>query len=172
MRGREKEAPPLRRAEEGRGHTGTPTTRQGRSAPPPRRAGRGRSQERGAGGEEPGARTGAAGDDRWHEHLLHRERLHRPEHHRHATDDPKPATTTPPPHREHRPANLFSSPPWSSSCDGSATSRRVAIIPCLGAGHRAAELPCRDGWSSWAARALERRRRCAMNERGLDIALC
>jgi hypothetical protein len=119
LRGRrekeEKEAPPLRRAEEGRGHTGTPTTCQGRSAPPPRRAGRGRSRERGV-----GARTGAAGDVRRREHLLHRERLHRPEHHRHATDDPKLATTTPPPHREHRPATLLSSPPWSSSCVESA----------------------------------------------------
>jgi hypothetical protein len=119
LRGRrereEKEAPPLRRAEEGRGHTGTPTTCQGRSAPPPpRRARRGRSRERGA-----GARTGAARDVRRREHLLHRERLHRSKHHRHATDDPKPATTTPPPHREHRPATLLSSPPWSSSCVGS-----------------------------------------------------
>jgi hypothetical protein len=128
VRGRKKEAPPLCRAKEGRGHTGTPTTRQGRSAPPPRRAGRGRSRERGAGSEEPGARTGAAGDDRWREHLLHRERLHRPEHHRHASDDHKPATTTPPPHREHRPTNLFSTPPWSLSCDESATSRRVARL--------------------------------------------
>jgi hypothetical protein len=63
-------------------------------------------------------------------------------------------------------------PPWSSSCVGFATSRRVTVIPCLSAGHRAAELPCRDGWSSWAARALERRSRRAMNERGLDVALC
>jgi hypothetical protein len=38
----------------------------------------------------------------------------------------EPATTTPPPHHEHRLAILFSSPPWSLSCDGSATSRRVA----------------------------------------------
>jgi hypothetical protein len=112
----EKEAPPLRRAKEGRGHTGAPTTCQGRSAPPPRRAGRGR--EPGA-----GARTGAAGDVRRCEHLHHRghlhrwERLHRPEHRRHATD--RPATTTPSPHREHRPATLLSSPPWTSSCDGS-----------------------------------------------------
>jgi hypothetical protein len=37
----------------------------------------------------------------------------------------EPATTTPPPYREHRPATLMSSPPWSSSCDGSATSRCV-----------------------------------------------
>jgi hypothetical protein len=119
LRGRrereEKEASPLRRAEEGRGHTGTPTMCQGRSAPPPRRAGRGRSRERGA-----GARTGAVGDVRRCGHLLHRERLHCPEHHRHATDDPKPATTTPSPHREHRPTTLLSSPSWSSSCVESA----------------------------------------------------
>jgi hypothetical protein len=38
----------------------------------------------------------------------------------------EPATTTPPPHREHRPATLFSSPPWSPSCDGSATLRHLA----------------------------------------------
>jgi hypothetical protein len=38
----------------------------------------------------------------------------------------EPAMTTLPPHREHRPATLFSSPPWSPSCDGSTTSRRVA----------------------------------------------
>jgi hypothetical protein len=83
----------------------------------------------------------------------------------------EPATTPSPPHREHRPATLISSPLWSSSCVGSATLRRVAVISCLDAGHRAAELPCRDGWSSWATRALERRRRRAMNERGLDVAL-
>jgi hypothetical protein len=126
LRGRcervEKEAPPLRRAEEGRGHTGTPTTCQGRSAPP-RRAGRGRGRELGA-----GARTGAAGDVRRREHLHRRERLHRPEHRRHATDDPKPATTTPPPNREHRPATLLSSAPWSSSYVlAPRTSRRVAV---------------------------------------------
>jgi hypothetical protein len=121
LRGRrereEKEASPLRRAEEGRGHTGTPTTCQGRSAPPLCHAGRERSRERGA-----GARTGAVGDVRRREHLLHWERLHCPEHHRHATDDPKPATTTPPPHREHRPATLLPSPPWSFSCVSSANA--------------------------------------------------
>jgi hypothetical protein len=37
----------------------------------------------------------------------------------------EPATTTPPPHREHRPATLISSLLWSSSCDESSTSRRV-----------------------------------------------
>jgi hypothetical protein len=156
VRGRKKGAPLLRRAEEGRGHTGTPTTRQGRSAPPPHRAGRGRRRERGAGSEEPGARTGAEGDDRWREHLLHRERLHRPEHHRHATDDPKPVTTTPPPHREHRPANLFSPPPWSLSCDESATSRRVACIflPGCWPSRRRTAVPRRRGLlsrpCSWA----------------------
>jgi hypothetical protein len=113
----EKEALPLRRAKEGRGHTGAPTTCQERSAPPPRRAGRGRGRGPGA-----GARTGAAGDVRRREHLHHRgqlhrrERLNRPEHRRHATD--RPATTTPSPHREHRPATLLSSPPWTSSCNG------------------------------------------------------
>jgi hypothetical protein len=76
-----------------------------------------RSRERGAGAEE---------DDRRRGHLHRRERLHRPEHLRHATVYPEPTTTTPPPHREHRPANLFSPPPWSLSCDESATSRRVA----------------------------------------------
>jgi hypothetical protein len=110
----EKEAPPLRRAKEVRGHTSAPATCQGRSAPPPRRAGRGRGRGPGA-----GARTGAAGDVRRREHLLHRghlhrrERLHHPEHRRHATD--RPATTTP----STRPATLLSSPPWTSSCDGS-----------------------------------------------------
>jgi hypothetical protein len=99
-----------------------------RSAPPPRRAGKGRSRERGAGSEEPGARTGAEEDDRRRGHLHHRERLHRPEHLRHATDYPEPDTTTPPPHREHRPANLFSPPPCSLSCDESVTSRRVARL--------------------------------------------
>jgi hypothetical protein len=147
VRGRKKGAPPLRRAEEGRGHTGTPTTLQGRSAPPPRRARRGRSRERGAGSEEPGARTGAEGDGRWREPLLHRERLHRLEHHRHATDNPKPATTTPPPHREHRPANLSSPPPWSRSCDESATSRRVAhlFMPGCWPSRRRTAVPRRRG---------------------------
>jgi hypothetical protein len=142
---------------------------EGRSAPPPRRAGKGRSWERGTGSEEPGARAGAEGKDHRRRQLHHRECLHRPEHHRHTTDDPKPATTTPPPHREHRPANLISPPPWSSSCGESVTSRRVARYSCLDAGRRAAELPCRDGWSSWAARALERCRCRARNERGLDV---
>jgi hypothetical protein len=60
------------------------------------------------------------------EHPRRQGRLHRPEHLRHATVYPEPATTTPPPHREHRPTTLFSSPPWSLSCDGSVTSRHVA----------------------------------------------
>jgi hypothetical protein len=131
-----------------------------------RRAAPGRE---GTGSEEPGARAGAEGKDHRRRQLHHRECLHRPEHHRHTTDDPKPATTTPPPHREHRPANLISPPPWSSSCGESVTSRRVARYSCLDAGRRAAELPCRDGWSSWAARALERCRCRARNERGLDV---
>jgi hypothetical protein len=101
---------------------------EGRSALSPRRAGKRRSQERGAGSEEPGARAGAEGEDHQRGQLHHRERLHRPEHHRHATDYPEPATTTPPPHRKHRPANLISPTPWSLSCDESATSRRVACL--------------------------------------------
>jgi hypothetical protein len=40
---------------------------------------------------------------------------------------PEPATTTPPTRREH-PAAIFSFPPrWMLSCDGPATSRRVAV---------------------------------------------
>jgi hypothetical protein len=39
----------------------------------------------------------------------------------------EPATTTSPPHREHRTATLFSPPPWSLSCDDPATLRRVAL---------------------------------------------
>jgi hypothetical protein len=38
------------------------------------------------------------------------------------------------------------------------------LISCLGAGLRAAELSCRDGWGSWAVRALERRRRRAKSD--------
>jgi hypothetical protein len=87
-----------------------------------------RSRERGAGSEEPGARAGAEEDDRRRGHLHHWERLHRPEHLRHATNYPESATTTLPPHCEHRPANLFSPPPWSLSCDGSTTSRCVARL--------------------------------------------
>jgi hypothetical protein len=63
-------------------------------------------------------------------------------------------------------ATLLSSPPWSPSCDGFATSRRVAVIPCLSAGHRAAGLPYRDEGSSIADRALGRRRRRAMRTFG------
>jgi hypothetical protein len=123
---------------------GTPSTRQGRRRAAPEGGGR-----EPAGDEEPEPRRTTTGVNTYPVcvHL-----------------SIEPATTPSPPHREHRPATLISSPPCSSSCDGSATSRRVAVISCLDAGHRAAELSCRDGWSSWAARALERRRRRAKNE--------
>jgi hypothetical protein len=65
-----------------------------------------RTRERGAGAEEDGHRR---------EHLPAYVHLFT-----------EPATTTPPPYSEHRPATLMSSPPWSSSCDGSAMSRHVA----------------------------------------------
>jgi hypothetical protein len=40
---------------------------------------------------------------------------------------------------------LLSPSPWSPSCVGFATSRRVTVVPYLSAGHRAAGLPYRDG---------------------------
>jgi hypothetical protein len=129
---------------------------EGRSAPPPRHVGKRRSRERGAGSEEPGARAGAEGEDHRRGQLHHRERLHRPEHHRHTTDYPEPATTTPPPHREHRPANLISPPPWSLSFDESAMSRRVArlFMPGCWPSRRRTAVPRRRGLlsrsCSWA----------------------
>jgi hypothetical protein len=101
-RGREKGAPPLRRAEERRGHTGTPTTCQGRRPQPPPRGEKRRSSALGKGAEPE------------REHPRRQGRLHRREHLRHATVYPELATTTSPPQREHRrgqlslPSPLFS----------------------------------------------------------------
>jgi hypothetical protein len=53
----------------------------------------------------------------------------------------EPATTTPPPHREHNCVALFFPTPWSLSCDAPATSRRVAMITlpvCWPSRHRTA----------------------------------
>jgi hypothetical protein len=135
VRGRKKGAPPLHRDEEGRGHTGTPTTRQGRRPQPPSRGRKRRPSALGRGAEPE------------QEHPRRQGRLHRPEHLRHATVYPEPATTTPPPHREHRPANLFSPPPWSRSCDESATSRRVArlFMPGCWPSRRRTAVPRRRG---------------------------
>jgi hypothetical protein len=95
VRGRVKGALPLRRAEERRGHIGTPTTRQGRRPQPPPRGGKRRLSALGKGAES-----------EW-EHPRHQGHLHCPEHLRHATVYPEPATTTTPPQREHRRGQLL-----------------------------------------------------------------
>jgi hypothetical protein len=106
-------APPPRRAGKGRSRepdrsrdiylAGTPSTRQGRRLPPPLVGRRGSRPRR---GREPERSRDT--------YITGNAYL--------ATPPPvlDPATTTPPPHREHRPAALLSSPPWSSSCVGSA----------------------------------------------------
>jgi hypothetical protein len=94
VRGREKGAPPLRRAEGKHGRTGTPPMHQGRRPQPlPRGVER-----------KPSALGEGAGLEQ--EYPRHRERLRRREHLRHATVYPEPATTTPSSQCEHRRGHL------------------------------------------------------------------
>jgi hypothetical protein len=136
-------------------------------APPPRRAGRGRSREPGAAGARTGAAEYIAGVNTCTTGGVYLAGTpSRPEHRRLATD--RPATTTPSPHREHRgPSSLFS-PLDSFLCWLPKCGDASLLNSCLGAGLRAAELPCRDGWGSWAGCAPELRRRRAKS----DVVLC
>jgi hypothetical protein len=132
---------------------GTPSTRQGRRRATPEGGGR-----EPAGDEEPKPRRTTTGVNTYPAFV-------------HLSTEP--ATTPSPPHREQPNRPLYSLLPLGLLPVLDPRCRDASpLLSCLGAGHRAAELPCRDGWSSWTARALERRRRRAMNERGLDVALC
>jgi hypothetical protein len=149
VRGREKGAPPVRRAEERRGHTGTPTTCQGRRPQPPA-LGEGAEPSRPRWGKEP-SRSGNI----------------------HAAEDAyiavnifamPPSTPSRPrlrrrPQREHRHGQL----PLPSllgffQCWTGDVEARPVPLPCRCAGHRAAALPPRDGLelldtsSPWARR--------------------
>jgi hypothetical protein len=124
--------PSLRRAEEGRGHTETTTMRQGRRPQPPPRGGKRRPSALGRGVEPE------------QEHPHRQGRLHRPEHLRHATIYPEPATTTPPPHREHRPATLSLLPLGLFPVMNRRRRDAPPVKTCLDAVHRAAGLLYRN----------------------------